>query len=60
MPTQLPRPPTLGHSRPTDPYSADSYLDTTAPTSWVANLNGQPVCILKGKDIGGWTATWME
>lgn len=29
------------------------------PTSWMANLNGQPVCILKGKDIGGWTATWM-
>lgn len=28
------------------------------PTSWVATENGQAVCTLKGKDIGGWTATW--
>lgn len=58
MPTQLPRPLHWGIATPRTYH--DSYLDTTAPpTSWAANLNGQPVCILKGKDIGGWTATWM-
>ncbi len=28
------------------------------PTSWVAKLDGHTVCTLKGKDIGGWNATW--
>ncbi|MBT0571143.1 hypothetical protein KIK84_12470 [Curvibacter sp. CHRR-16] len=29
----------------------------TAPT-WVALIDDEPVCTLKGKDIGGWTASW--
>jgi hypothetical protein len=28
------------------------------PPSWTAALDGDTVCTLKGKDIGGWTASW--
>lgn len=28
------------------------------PPVWTALLDGAPVCTLKGKDIGGWTASW--
>lgn len=29
-----------------------------SPPVWLAEVNGEPVCTLKGKDIGGWTASW--
>lgn len=28
------------------------------PPVWTALLDDAPVCTLKGKDIGGWTASW--
>lgn len=28
------------------------------PPTWTALQDDTPVCTLKGKDIGGWTATW--
>lgn len=28
------------------------------PPTWTATINGETVCSLKGKDIGGWTACW--
>ena len=28
------------------------------PPVWTALLDDTPVCTLKGKDIGGWTASW--
>lgn len=30
------------------------------PPTWTALLDGQPVCALKGKDIGGWAASWLD
>ena len=29
------------------------------PPTWTALLDGAPACTLKGKDIGGWTASWV-
>lgn len=29
------------------------------PPVWTALLDDAPVCTLKGKDIGGWTASWL-
>lgn len=29
------------------------------PITWIATLDGQEVCTIKRKDIGGWTAGWM-
>ena len=31
---------------------------THNPPHWIATVDGQTVSTLKGKDIGGWTATW--
>lgn len=31
-----------------------------APSLWTAQLDGVPVCSLKGKDIGGWAASWLD
>ncbi|MDT8992129.1 hypothetical protein RQP54_14745 [Curvibacter sp. APW13] len=31
---------------------------THTPPSWTASVHGETVCTLKGKDIGGWTASW--
>ncbi len=31
-----------------------------APSLWTALLDGVPVCALKGKDIGGWAASWLD
>jgi hypothetical protein len=28
--------------------------------SWTALLDGVPICTLKGKDIGGWAASWLD
>lgn len=28
------------------------------PPHWTASIQGETVCTLKGKDIGGWTASW--
>ena len=55
--------------RPLDLYTGSDHIQKGArmslvtwkqmpPTSWVAVMNGQPLCTLKGKDIGGWTACW--
>lgn len=30
------------------------------PTTWVGTVEGQPVCSIQRKDIGGWTAVWMD
>ncbi|TXH90856.1 MAG: hypothetical protein E6Q78_03490 [Rhodoferax sp.] len=32
---------------------------THTPPIWTAMVNGEVVCTLKGKDIGGWTANWV-
>jgi len=31
-----------------------------SPTTWIATMDGQEVCTIKRKDIGGWTAGWTE
>lgn len=28
--------------------------------TWTALLDGEPICSLKGKDIGGWAASWLD
>lgn len=30
------------------------------PSTWVATVDGQAVCSIKRKDIGGWTAGWSD
>lgn len=30
------------------------------PITWTATMDGQEVCTLKRKDIGGWTAGWTD
>jgi hypothetical protein len=30
------------------------------PPTWTAQQGEQTVCVLKGKDIGGWTAEWQQ
>lgn len=30
------------------------------PTTWTAMMNGQTVCSVKQKDIGGWMAHWTD
>lgn len=30
------------------------------PITWVGTVDGQAVCSVKRKDIGGWTAAWMD
>ncbi len=32
----------------------------SSPTTWIATVDGQAVCTIKRKDIGGWTAGWMD
>jgi hypothetical protein len=31
-----------------------------SPGVWTAMLNGEPVCALKAKDIGGCVASWLN
>ena len=31
-----------------------------SPSAWTAVHNGEPVCMLKLKDIGGCTANWLN
>ncbi len=31
-----------------------------SPLTWTAYVNDTPVCTLKGKDIGGWLASWLD
>lgn len=31
-----------------------------SPSACTALIDGVPVCALKLKDIGGWTASWMD
>ena len=31
-----------------------------APRLWTALVDDVPVCTLKGKDIGGWAASWLD
>ena len=39
---------------------ADITWDHSPPTTWNAMVNGQAVCSVKRKDIGGWTAAWTD
>lgn len=32
--------------------------DHNPPTTWTAKVDGQAICSVKRKDIGGWTAAW--
>lgn len=34
--------------------------DHSPPTTWIATVDGQAVCAVKRKDIGGWTAAWTD
>ena len=34
--------------------------DNNLPTTWTALMDGQAVCAVKRKDIGGWTAAWTN
>jgi hypothetical protein len=34
--------------------------DNNLPTTWTALMDGQAVCAVKRKDIGGWTAAWTD
>ena len=34
--------------------------DHNPPTTWTAMADGQALCSIKRKDIGGWTAVWMD
>lgn len=34
--------------------------DHSPPTTWIATVDGQAVCSVKRKDIGGWTAAWTD
>ena len=38
----------------------DITWDHSPPTTWNAMVNGQAVCSVKRKDIGGWTAAWTD
>ncbi|MFY3383802.1 hypothetical protein [Paracidovorax sp. MALMAid1276] len=39
---------------------ADIRWEHTPPTTWTAMTDGQPICSVKRKDIGGWTAAWTD
>lgn len=39
---------------------ADITWKETPPSTWMALQNETPVCTLKKKDIGGYTAEWAE
>ena len=34
--------------------------DHNPPTTWTAMVDGQAICSVKRKDIGGWTAAWED
>ena len=34
--------------------------DNDPPTTWNATVDGQALCSIKRKDIGGWTAVWTD
>lgn len=34
--------------------------DHNPPTTWMATVDGQALCSIKRKDIGGWTAVWTD
>ncbi|AOG23683.1 hypothetical protein [Acidovorax sp. RAC01] len=34
--------------------------DHNPPTTWIAKVQGQALCAIKRKDIGGWTAAWTD
>ena len=34
--------------------------DNDPPTTWTATVEGQALCAIKRKDIGGWTAIWTD
>ncbi|MBU0893641.1 MAG: hypothetical protein KKH21_22500 [Gammaproteobacteria bacterium] len=34
--------------------------DNDPPTTWIATVDGQALCSIKRKDIGGWTAVWTD
>ena len=51
-------PPYTDLSQPRKGCMAHVTWDQKPPTSWLAVVEGEAVCTLTRKDIGGWNATW--